>query len=90
MEFITEGDRIIATDDNDNIIAEVDFPVQGDTAVITHTFVDPSLRGQGVAAQLIEAALQEIRDRGLKAEPVCSYARRYFAEHPEAVADVLG
>ena len=57
-------------------------------AVIDHTFVDGSLRGQGVAGQLVRAAADQIRDQGKKARAVCTYARAWFDRHPEQ-ADLL-
>lgn len=44
--------------------------------VIDHTFVDPSLRGQGIADQLMQAAADYARQQQRKIVPVCSYARR--------------
>jgi Predicted acetyltransferase len=87
MEFQKEPGRIFAME-GDKLLAEVTFPVESGVAVIDHTFVDGSLRGQGVASQLLEAATAQIRAAGRKARPVCSYAQRWFAEHPES-ADLL-
>lgn len=87
MDFLHEPGRIYAMD-GDKLTAEVTFPARDGTAVITHTFVDDSLRGQGVAGALLEAAVAEIRGQGLRAEPVCSYAKVWFDHHPEA-ADLL-
>lgn len=87
MEFQTEAGRIYAERDG-KLVAEVTFPAQDGVAVIDHTFVDGSLRGQGVAGQLVQSAVEQIRQTGLKARPVCSYAQRWFSEHPEA-ADLL-
>ena len=42
-----------------------------------------ALRGQGVAGQLMEAAVDQIRSEGLKARPICSYAAKWFEKHPE-------
>ncbi len=55
----------------------------GDLAEINHTFVDPSLRGQGVAGQLVQAAAEALKEENCKIYPTCSYARRWFEEHPE-------
>ena len=63
--------------------AEILFPSLNGVAAITRTFVDESLRGQGVAGQLMEAAVDQIRSEGLKARPICSYAAKWFEKHPE-------
>lgn len=50
---------------------------------ITHTEVAPRLRGQGVAAALMQAALAHARDHALKVRPLCSYASLYMQRHPD-------
>ncbi len=89
MELIHEQNRIFATDDSGKTVAEVLFPDAGEGLVrITSTRVDPSLRGQGVAARLLEAAARQLRSQGKKAVPVCSYAQVWF-ERNSAYADLL-
>lgn len=88
MEFRHEQGCIYATDQSGKRIAEVEFPYSEGVANICHTFVDPSLRGQGVADQLLSAAVEQIRSAGLKALPTCSYAVKWFDTHPEH-ADLL-
>ncbi|HPD89290.1 MAG TPA: GNAT family N-acetyltransferase [Oscillospiraceae bacterium] len=83
MEFLHDEDSIYMTDKSGNRIAEVTFPISDGVANIIHTYVDPSLRGQGVASQMMTAAVEQIRSAGLKARPTCSYAVKWFAEHPE-------
>lgn len=48
-----------------------------------HTYVPDALRGRGVAAVLVEAALAAAREAGVKIEPQCSYVARYMERHPE-------
>lgn len=84
MKLQYEEQRIFAEDETGNVIAEVTFPeVSEDTAVIDHTFVDDSLRGQGVAGKLVEAAAEQLGERGMKVIPTCTYAVRWFQKHPE-------
>jgi len=83
MNFIHEEGRIYAQDENGKVIAEITFPIENGIAVIDHTFVDPSLRGQGVAGKLMAAAAEDIRKAGLKAHPTCSYAVKWLGEHSE-------
>ena len=87
MEFLKENGRIYAMD-GDKLVAEVTFPARDGVAEIDHTFVDDSLRGQGVAGRLVRAAADQIRADGNKARVTCSYARTWFAHHPEE-ADLL-
>ena len=83
MEFQHERERIFALDEQGKLVAEVTFPVSEGVADIDHTFVDQSLRGQGVAGQLLDAALRQIRMEVLRAKATCSYAAKWFKEHPD-------
>lgn len=83
MTFSQEPGRIFARDENGRLLAEVTFPQQDGVAVINHTFVDDSLRGQGVAGQLLQAVADTLRWEGRKARPTCSYAVHWFDTHPE-------
>lgn len=81
MEFITDDTRIYA-ENNGKLVAEITFPETSENVYsITHTFVDESLRGQGIAGKLVEAALDEIKKRNGRAVPICSYAQRYFEKN---------
>ena len=84
MNFITEPGRIWLPSNEGTALAEVTFPLdERGVAQIDHTFVDESLRGQGVAGQLMEALTAHLRSEGLKALPVCSYAVAWFEKHPD-------
>ena len=83
MEFQHERERIFALDEQGKLVAEVTFPVSEGVADIDHTFVDQSLRGQGGAGQLLDAAVRQIRMEGLRAKATCSYAAKWFKEHPD-------
>ena len=80
--FVTDTDKIYMSDDKENVIAEIDF-VETAPGILTieHTFVDSSLRGQGIAAKLVEAAVKEIHSRGKKVQATCSYAAKWLKEH---------
>ena len=89
MEYRVIGNRITAVE-NDQVLGEITFPVCGpETVVIDHTWVDPSLRGQGVAGQLVRKAADALQSTGRRARVTCSYARTWFEHHPEA-AGVFG
>ncbi|MDE6696485.1 MAG: N-acetyltransferase [Muribaculaceae bacterium] len=83
MDFITEKDRIYATDASGNVIAEVTFPTKDGVSTIDHTFVDPSLRGEGIAGKLVKLAADKILSEGNKIAATCPYAVEWFKKHPE-------
>ena len=89
MNYITEENRIYAADETGKVVAEVTFPeVRTNVVDIGHTFVDPSLRGQGAAGRLLELTAKELRATGRKAVLSCSYAVKWFEKHPDE-ADLL-
>ena len=84
MEFQETNGRIWAENEEGRLVAEITFPEsRPGVADIDHTFVDASLRGQGAAARLVEAAAAQLRRRGMKAVLTCSYAQKWFGDHPE-------
>jgi len=89
MDFIHESDKIYLKDAENHMIAVVTFPKGSDHVVtIDHTYVDSSLRGQGIAGKLMEELVLQLRENSLKAKPTCSYAIKWFEEHPDA-SDLL-
>ena len=82
MKFATKNLRIICLDDNGNQVGEVTFPeVEKGVFDINHTFVDKSMQGQGVAARLVQLAINEINMRGGEIKTSCSYAQKYVEKH---------
>ncbi len=83
MDFIIETNRIYTTDPSGKIIAEVTFPTKDGISNINHTFVDESLRGQGIAGKLVKMAADKILAEGNKIAATCHYAVIWFQRHPE-------
>ena len=84
MEFRSSPGRLWVQDETGRLVAEVTFPeIRPGVAELDHTFVDGSLRGQGVAGQLVLAAAEQLCRRGMKVVPTCPYAVRWFESHPE-------
>ncbi|MBY6262538.1 N-acetyltransferase [Azospirillum sp. 412522] len=50
---------------------------------LTHTEVPGSLTGQGVGSELAKGALDDIRSRGMKVLPLCTFIESYIKRHPE-------
>jgi uncharacterized protein len=61
------------------------YRVFGKTMMLTHTGVPQALRGRGIAARLVQAALAHARARQFKVRPDCSYAEVYMQRHPETL-----
>ena len=50
--------------------------------MLDHTEVGESLRGQGIARKLVEAAVMWARQEKIKLVPVCPFARAVFDKEP--------
>lgn len=50
---------------------------------MTHTETPAELKGQGVASELIEKSLQDIKDQGRKVYPLCPFVIAYIQKYPE-------
>ena len=48
-----------------------------------HTETEPGFTGQGLAGQLVRAALNDVRQRGLQMRPYCPFVRSYMERHPD-------
>lgn len=84
MELQFEANRIFMADSAGKMVAEITFPeVTPGIVDIDHTFVDGSLRGQGVAGKLAATAVKTIRENGWKAKVSCSYIAGWMEKHPE-------
>ncbi len=89
MEFKTNEAKTWLEDENGKQIAVLDHPViRPGVVVFSHTEVDPSLGGQGIASKMTKAAADYLREKGIKAELSCSYSIRWFVKNTE-YADVL-
>lgn len=83
--FIHEENRIYMQDESGKVIAEITFPENSEGIfTINHTFVDGSLRGHGVASKLVQAAVDDITDRGGKVAVTCPYAAHWLEKHADS------
>jgi uncharacterized protein len=67
----------------DGHLAHADYTIDGNVITFTHTIVPPSLQGAGVGSRLVKGALEQVRARGLKVRPQCTFVAAYIARHPE-------
>jgi predicted GNAT family acetyltransferase len=65
-------------------LAELTFSAapDGKLVILEHTEVSESLRGQGVARRLVEAAVVWARQSGVKLVPLCPFAKAVFDREP--------
>jgi hypothetical protein len=83
-----------ATVRNNAALSRYELDVNGATAfanyrlapgkvIITHTETPPALRGRGIASQLVQGALEQIRANDLKVVAGCGFVVDYLQKHPE-------
>ena len=68
----------------DGALGVAEYRLEDGAMLLTHTEVARTLRGRGIAGQLVQAALDHAQARGLAVQPVCAYARRYVERHRSA------
>jgi predicted GNAT family acetyltransferase len=91
MDLIYEKNRIFVNDEQGKLIAEITFPeVSTGVVDINHTFVDDSLRGQGIAGKLMKAAIEQIEKDEKQFFASCSYALHWLEKNPQYTDLFLG
>ncbi len=65
--------------------AYLDYVVleEGEVLKYYHTFVPPELRGQGIAGELAQFALNYAKDNSFKVNPSCPFVKSFIDDHPK-------
>ncbi|WP_163510814.1 GNAT family N-acetyltransferase [Fodinicola acaciae] len=71
--------------DGDQVAGFAAYTTGPGRITFTHTEVDPAHKGKGVGGQLVRAALDTARERGLAVLPECPFVRGWIAKHPDYV-----
>ena len=84
----TKGEFFLNNDAGQRI-AEISYLWRDDQTIIAdHTWVDDSLRGQGVARKLLDHLADFAREKSVKIVPTCPYVVVMFKREPTAFSDV--
>lgn len=81
IEHDPAGHRFVARCEAGLAVLEYDLLPDGILDVY-HTYVPPGGRGRGVAAQLVQAAVDHARVAGYRIRPSCSYVAAWLRDHP--------
>lgn len=82
MRFIKEDNKIYLQNAKQETVAEVTFyEIQNGVYNIDHTFVDESLRGQGIGNKLVEEAVKTIKRKGATVQATCPFASKWLQEN---------
>lgn len=75
-------------EENGERLAEMVIAIIGERLVVYHTEVSDKLRGQGIAAKLLEQMVSYARANHLKVVPLCPYVHAQFKRHAELYKDI--
>lgn len=90
MELIKGDNRFYKEDEDGKLIAEITYkPVDEETVEADRVYVDESMRGGGVAEQLVDYLVEEMKKEGKKIIPVCPYVVVLFKRKKEKYADII-
>lgn len=79
MEFIHEGKAFRHYNVAGEMDAEITYASKGEGVIeANHTFVDSSIRRQGVGRQLVDKLADFARGENLKIHPTCPYVVALF------------
>lgn len=65
------------------VVGELRYRVRPDRIALIHTEISPALEGRGLGARLVAGALDDIRARQQRINPICPFVRSYLRRHPE-------
>ncbi len=84
MEIIKKDHAFVIEDEHGKIIASISYQVESDDVIVANsTFVDPVLRGQGIARKLLDRLAEHARENNLKIRPLCSYVVNAFEKYDD-------
>jgi predicted GNAT family acetyltransferase len=75
-------------EEGDERLAEMVVAIMDHRLVVYHTEVSEKLRGEGIAAKLLEEMVAYARSNQLKVVPLCPYVLAQFKRHPDQYKDV--
>jgi uncharacterized protein len=75
--------------DGDRLVGFTEYQRRGDVLVLPHTVIMEHRRGRGYATRLIRDTLDDLRGKGLRVVPECSFVADFIAENPD-YADMVG
>lgn len=67
---------------NGELVGIADYTLDGDIVVLPHTEIERSRRGQGLGAQLVQYALDDVRASNRHVVPLCWFVAQFIDEHP--------
>jgi predicted GNAT family acetyltransferase len=85
-----EARRYELFDVNGRMVGVCDYHIDGNVVVLPHTEIVPDRRGEGLGAELVQGALDDVRSSGARVRPLCWYVVEFIDEHPQYADLVAG
>ncbi len=79
----TDDQRFEAVDETGVVAGFAAYRREEGLVTFTHTVVDDAFEGHGVGSTLVRAALDAVRDEGVRVVPRCPFVADYIDKHPE-------
>jgi predicted GNAT family acetyltransferase len=70
-------------DGDAQVLGFVSYHLRDGIVVLQHTEIEASRRGNGLGAELVRGALDDVRATGATVDPRCRFAASVIEEHPE-------
>lgn len=74
--------------EGDEIAGFAEYVDHGRRRIFHHTEIGPKFGGKGLASKLIQTALTETSNAGLRIVPVCEFVAKFVDKHDDFAADV--
>lgn len=74
--------QFVATSGGEHL-GRLEYEHRGDVVALRHTVVEPAAEGRGVGSALARSALDWIRAKDLKVDPVCPFVAAWIERHPD-------
>jgi uncharacterized protein len=68
----------------DELVSLADYRRTDDVVTVPHVETNPTHRGQGYAAMLMDGIIDDLRARSLTIRPTCPYAAAYMRDRPDS------
>ena len=75
--------QYVASDGEGTHAGKLTWTLRNGARDADHTIVAPDMRGKGIAAKLVNALIDDARDKGFKIIPSCSYVAAQFVSDLE-------
>lgn len=82
VRHVPDSSRYELVEDG-TVIGRAEYRSRGEDLVFPHTVIDRERRGEGLGEVLVQGALDDVRRRGRRIVPACSFVAEFVDRHPE-------